>query len=474
MLKKKVIGLQEIYNKRGKINLSDVRNVREELSRLLKKPKVKLNRISELKYGDHLSFKIEDYPLPEIDIFEGKLISRKQSEDEEPIYLVFRGSDGPIVETAKYNIESKEWSFKIPKKARDGVIIMYLPAKEVRGGGYFTPGQDNDNGICLAPKQLFRSEKKMLHYQTFIDPIYIQCNKCQTDPFCPNDAIKFDENGKCYVWDAACKGMSYRVDSSEIELSDDGREVFKRLDEITCFECVSLCDKKLMWRRVALFSCCGNCDEYSRLKCIPPFPPLSLKDNCKYDAIHGGADAPEPSPFIVDVSKCIGCMECYNNINCYNSSGPGGNLKMVARTIHPWWWSDLIISSISMRISEQQRSDSKKSQKKSKGKSEEIILRVWGEGINSKNKEDIHISFDSKNRYDFNGKRFTYKGNLHMALFPNVDGLILYEGGGIKFPVRTLSYEKLFKEGKKQKSGTLTFNTDFGIFDLEYKLSDNR
>jgi len=309
--------------------------------------------------GEKLTLTPRDYTIYNVNYVTTKF--EKENPELIPVKAIFLGRDKPIYTKANYNKKEESIEITVPKNVTDGYLLLEYDIKENFGTqehlesinpdksilthefGVVELKRKYDDDLCryieLDPGELIRISS----YQQMIGTLQVKCGECPIH--CPYDAIKIDPLGQCTVDKQLCQGQYYTISYDEFD-EVDGRLVFKRSPENSCWECFNERDSAYSTkclrgrlRKVPDLSatCCGDCKIRSQVY------GMQLIDLCPVNAIYRESIGPylitedgevieptdESGGFAFDYGLCNGCMNCYYGINCYNN-GVSGNLRMVA------------------------------------------------------------------------------------------------------------------------------------------------
>lgn len=308
--------------------------MREELIGSIKLPELTYKGPKYVKRGSTISVDVKGLPFPDVDLWNGKLLKRKNMLDKYSVSAMFNSAGEPILLHASYDERKNRILVTLPDDAESDVLMLLFPVQEFYGkydairkidpedliinreiGKICSCNQKNTKGKnekCLNTHPLKDgSIKAVRYYAVYVGYLTMQCSTCAVG--CPYGAIKFDEEGACYVDIDLCRGQSYAINGTEI--LPDGREVMVNGHEVICWECFegdekfSLKCRNRKLRRVAYNGvCCGDCFDMSMIT------GLTFQELCSYGAVtrSGG--------FNVDPELCEGCFACILNIVCVNNS----------------------------------------------------------------------------------------------------------------------------------------------------------
>jgi|GEM_PF-7096317 len=349
-----------------KINLADYHYKNIEIIKKLSIPKAYFTSNNKVAAGDEIEIQLADFKPVSIDL-------TKESPAFTPInknvmtnfIILFQGKNNKIPVKAKLDNKKDRIKVKVPADAVDGVVSLFIPIKKI-----FKSEQDReterktDELLTLLQRQisddkLIKNNKsqtcscksnvsnngKIIIGNRCIDkgpgiilqqykPIMIgwltvRCSECAIN--CPNYALRFDENGDCYIDPNFCRGHRYQTDRNVLNENND----YTRFNENSCWACFESnelysrrCKQGKLRKVLHIEKCgCANCPPAS---CH--IDGMNLMELCENEAISmlPFPDMPWWYYFTVDKEKCIGCMVCYNNITCFNNIEYGGYIRMVS------------------------------------------------------------------------------------------------------------------------------------------------
>ncbi|MCK5116774.1 MAG: hypothetical protein KAR44_09255 [Candidatus Aegiribacteria sp.] len=306
--------------------------MRENLIESIKLPELSYKGPKHVKRGSTIRIDVRGLLFPDVDLWKGKLIKRRKMLEDHSISALFNIAGEPALLQAKYNSKKNEILVTLPDDAESDVLMMLFPVREYYGEYGVLQKLDPEDLIinreigntCDCGEKNGNSEKCMKinplkdellsvvrYYAVYVCRLTMQCSTCAVE--CPYGAIKFDDEGACYVDIDLCRGQSYVIDGTEV--LPDGREVFVNGGEVICWECFvgdekysRKCRNRKL-RRVAINGpCCGNCKDIN----MPT--GLNFQELCPYGAVT------HPGGFDVDPELCEGCFACILNIACTNNS----------------------------------------------------------------------------------------------------------------------------------------------------------
>lgn len=342
-MKRTTLPIKHSVEAKRKISQLQIKQLRARLHKELPRPEVKLKGPRRVQPGDPVAFKVKGYPLPVIDLFQGKLSKKKVLLRQVPLMATFKGKEASITVPATYSPKTRLVKMVVPEEAVKGKVTIHFPVREHYGRTAALKKIDPQNRAlrkiigkwqdesleCDENKDdgSRRDDRAPVERNLYVDvnttvlwPYWISCNLGRCGLECPNGAIRF-ENNRCYVDPNLCQGQSYRTTRS-----------YGRVDDVQCWECFNASDTTVSTRcprrRIRKVvhigeDCCAGCTTGARRS-----GGLSLMELCPHDAIsiaHGR--------FVVDKTKCRGCQICYDGINCYynrESDYRERELRMVA------------------------------------------------------------------------------------------------------------------------------------------------
>jgi len=213
-------------------------------SRLFEKmPRLKIQKLPSRKkgstrIGDTVRFRVEGLPLPDIDLYEGRLATADKASNGMPILAVFEGMDGPVSSICRFNRRSRTLTAKVPDRAVSGMVMLQLPVREATGPLKKRTRAElaRESAFCSPREEISIDEQRfryMPYVACFLD---VMCQHCMMDPICPYGAIQFDAEGYCFVDEGVCRGMSREIVGQEIV---NGRSLRVMGNEVSCWECFS-------------------------------------------------------------------------------------------------------------------------------------------------------------------------------------------------------------------------------------------
>jgi hypothetical protein len=362
---------------------------------------------------------LDDFSTPILDLSK-RSIEKGIVPADQILYASLQGADGPLLVPCKWIKKKNIVEIEIPKKAQSGILVLLAPVEVKHDRA------DDENKICStvlgdsAPLPVFFSggiiDARRIFIPEIVSYIRVTCGQCQdpTTSICPHGAIRFDSDGYCYVDKNGCIGQSRAYISPG------------NYSETKCWDCFpqnstdaysSLCPYGVFQKVLSMGDyCCGCCEETKQL-----IPGMCLKQLCDYHAIGGGYPSPyidaqgneyycdrcpgqapplpdEPQNYIVDKTKCKGCMVCYSNILCVTPAMKGYigyrrkiNLAAYTLELEPIYPELPNFNFL------------------------QPILCVWGEKDGKVFKEELPLKFTSKKRAVIN-RTFESTNNLHFAM----------------------------------------------------------
>jgi Fe-S-cluster-containing dehydrogenase component len=242
--------------------------------------------------------------------------------------ILFPGSEEYI--PLPVSVKGKSVSIRIPDDAVDGFVILLMRCNNdgaTRSKNRET-GIKIENGLCLQKTTKGRTLFFEKNISVILGYLALRCSSCNID--CPTGALSSNPNGICQVDPLLCIGQTYVTNQAETYITAEGREVFKKVSESQCWNCLNpnetistKCNLRRL-RKVVYNSglCCGSCNQKSRVT------GLTLMELCPNGAI--SHENGTTGHFNIDNDLCTGCMVCFNNIVCFNNNGSNVTLKMVA------------------------------------------------------------------------------------------------------------------------------------------------
>jgi len=301
---------QSVLRKEKKFNLLDFHRIRRDLLLDLPLPEIRLVKGSVLKNGHKASFSVKNYPMPLVNLWEGRLDPQTKPFGMDKITVSFEGPKGPIVQKGKYNPQTNILDVDIPKEACGRALVFFMSTSQ-----YLGPIDDYTlKKVFLDCYSVCDADYEFSGITTvgvsLVSESEIWCDRCKTDPICPHGAIKFDITGKCYVRRSVCRGIDRKEDIHCFDCFE-GEEQFST-------KCPSGSLGKLMQMRDQA-NCCGCCHEG-----FLTIPGVCLIALCSQGAVGSGHDCErcpgqvdtDTSNYTVDKELCNGCGVCFDNNSC--------------------------------------------------------------------------------------------------------------------------------------------------------------
>lgn len=329
------LSIQLQLKETDRIDPKKVHKLRQQLLHNIQTPEFKTESKNLLYNGDTVSFSMNDCSIPIINLFTGKL-EKGNHLGTGRLYVSLNSINGSVLVPCSWNEKKNEFSFKIPKGTVHSIAILLVPGIEYIGPESderirkFTQCQDCED----EKKYKMGLAGSAIVIPQMIGFFRIACGICRdtAGSICPNNNIKFDQDGYCYVDEEICKGQ-YKITVQPGQTT-----------EVPCWECFSpnnngafsdLCLFGYLQKVLRIeYWCCGCCKEINQV-----IPGVCLKELCAQNAIHGGFPTQYVSPdgtiydcarcpnqlppeeganqsYQVYQDKCIGCMVCYNNTRC--------------------------------------------------------------------------------------------------------------------------------------------------------------
>ena len=344
-MKQSTLSIKESVQTQRKISQPKIRRLRSELHEQLPRPEVRLKGPRKVQPGDQVVFKVKGYPMPIIDLYEGKLSAKKTLLRRIPIIATFKGKEGSIQTKAHYSPKTRLVRATVPEDAVKGQVTLHFPVREHYGRTAALKKVDPQNRVLrriigkwqdenLKCDKNNKEDGRRREDRAPVDRnLYLNVNTTVLWPYwfscyigvcrlgCPHNAIRFDARNRCYVDPSRCRGQSYET-----------TRTYDRVEDSRCWHCFNAgdttvstrCPRRKIRKVVDIGEdCCAGCTPRSR-----PSSDLTLMELCPYGAISvsGGR-------FVVDKAQCRGCQICYDGINCFfnRTSDPGEReLRMVA------------------------------------------------------------------------------------------------------------------------------------------------
>jgi hypothetical protein len=320
--------LKASVDAKRRISQMQVRQLRAQLHKQLPRPEVKLKGSRKVQPGDPVVFVVKGYPMPVIDLYEGKISKRKILLRKMPLMATFKGKEASITTTASYSPKTRLVKMTVPEDAVKGRVTIHFPVREYYGKTAPLKKIDpqnkalrkiigkwqDENLKCDKNKDdgSRRDDRAPVERNLYVNvnttvlwPYWLSCNLRRCRLGCPQGAIRFDTHNRCYVDPDRCLGQSYQT-----------TRTYGREDDVECWHCFNAgdttvstrCPRRRIRKVVNIGEeCCSNCTPAARQS-----GGLTLMELCCYGAISvvGGK-------FVVDKSMCQGCQICYDGINCF-------------------------------------------------------------------------------------------------------------------------------------------------------------
>lgn len=327
---KQIFSLKDPIKNKEKISHLQLKSLRARLLKKVPLPKVTLEGPKKVQPGDKIVFKVKGFPLPIIDLYEGRITKKKTLLKRVPVIVSFKGAEAPITTVATYSPKTRLLKTIIPEDAVKGKLSIYFPVRESFGKAGLLKKADPNNKIlkkeigkwqfenlkCEKSKDNKEDrspydERAPIERHSYLEviteiiwPYWRFCSLGICRLGCPHNAIRFDSRGRCYVDPARCRGQSYYRERP-----------YDREEDVECWLCFRASDSTVStrcpYRKIRKVvhigeRCCANC----------PLPARStgrdLMELCPYGAISVSG-----SRFVVDKALCRGCMICYDGITCF-------------------------------------------------------------------------------------------------------------------------------------------------------------
>lgn len=485
---REILGIKDLQNRSSSL-YTDFLWSRKRLYSTMTKPSVTLSGKSGVKAGTSIELNVKGFPLPDVDLWNGKLLSNEKQQSAAPILISFRGLHHPVIVPAVYDEKRGKLHVEVPEDADDGAVVVLFPVREFMGKLDELIEVDENRSIidrvlgnvvaCNCEEEQDDEEDSpelCMHYTlpntdqifttryvtSFAAVIHIKCSVCSVN--CPNGAICIDEEGDCYVDVEFCQGQSYRAEvSSENITTPDGRSVRKQGFEIKCWDCFegseeysSKCKKRKL-RKVAYvgYPCCMNCQPEDR-----KILGLNLEQLCPYGAVTMS------SGYKVDPNICEGCflciyyIACQNNFSCLDISQR--TLRMVAHLSKPetkyYFYPDSIRFNPSETIQLSPEMIAEMLEYK-------LILNLESE-ISS---ERLHFNFNDGRIFHFDENRIEMEDHLNITLLIMSDSgtldLVEHGDSSLVFPIKNINISPHQMDDISLLK-TLYFTTAFGVIEL--------
>ncbi len=434
-----------------------------------------------------MKVRIDSYPLPEIDYYEGHFQPPGKIRPKKPIYACWRTASGQHIRPLDHKKDSL-YTMDIPEDAVDGLLAFLFPVVEHFGPAQMTkkfpvdikkwigsiedtdfPGKKHAKRMGARLDSLVSRER---YFAYLFGQVKFPCYNCVID--CPNGAIEINDQGHCSINPYKCDGQKYSLNANA---SGRGEEeicwiCFNPGDGTVSTKCNKVTIRKVLHMNPDAprkeVPCCGGCD----VDMVCPEGALT-KVNSFYSA---------------DKSACTGCMICYNNhpygycpwncgTYCYNNcnkwdmheavsmpDGEGGNyyknihgnytMRMVSeidykgilliRTLivyRPW----PILDQLAM--------------------SHRLYLAIWGDDY-----EEIPIKLDPQGTFSFNMLEIPFSKSIHLALLDDEKRLLDFQHCGLNLPIQSIGGKRYAQPRFRTQGGKLTFKTRLADFELSYLL----
>jgi len=237
--KVEIKGLKELEKRGAKIHHDQVAGIVSKLTADMPRLKVKLVQLKKrgiFRNGDEIRFQVSGLPLPDIDLYEGRLVKSKGISNGVPLLATFEGADGPVSSKCTWNSKTGIVRTKVPSGSVTGFVMLQIPVREVTGPLKMKTRKEMVRvmSVCRPWDETQAEEKRIIYLPYVASYCDVVCGHCLTDPICPHGAIKFDINGNCHVDQNICIGLSHEIVGYE---TVDGRTLKVRGNEVKCWEC---------------------------------------------------------------------------------------------------------------------------------------------------------------------------------------------------------------------------------------------
>jgi len=302
-MKSAINGIETLYKQGRTLDRDGLGRMRNHLIDLIPMPKVEPIGETTVKMGARVSVSAKGLRFHALDFFAGKVSARNLEDTGQPLVLSFPGAQHPHLVTAAFDPKQQTLSFEVPHGALDGEIRLLVPIEETYGPlGIVKKVFGADKALldevlalrgCKAAEGMYEARsletlpsprddprgfmeflrRRTYHCYTVTHRYEIVCDQCTVE--CSHGAIEFDEAGRCSINPEICKGSYYWVDRRQLVPADpanpaDGRLVFERVDEQSCWECFrddetysSKCQQQKLRKSLHLdTNCCLVCKEH--------------------------------------------------------------------------------------------------------------------------------------------------------------------------------------------------------------------
>jgi Fe-S-cluster-containing hydrogenase component 2 len=442
-------------------------------------PEVKYKGPKYVKRGSTIALEVKGLPLPDVDLWNGVLKKHKTNSDNGLIKAMLSGDEKPAILPARYDEKKKRVLVTIPDNAENGILMLLFPVFEFLGEHKDLKKIDPEDAIirkevgntCTCEKTDGGDPEKCLfldrqrydaarYYAVYAVYVKIRCTTCAVG--CPHGAIKFDEDGLCYVDIEECRGQSYAL--CDTEILPDGREVFVNGYEIKCWECfvgderysAKCVNRKL--RRVAYNNgeCCGDCTDMNMLA------GLNLMDLCPYGAVT------RIGHYTIEPELCEGCFLCIYNIACTNNSYHDEfntrTLRMVSHIGKPLALRYLEFDRIEFQCTPEQLDEAQQI----------LPIRLCAVVESEIERDEVIFMLEQPGPVEFNNVRVKFYHDVHIVLRifdPELDQLVNFDRG-LGAAVRTVTLPPSAIRGFFfPRRRRINFQTPFGaiVFEVVFK-----
>lgn len=442
----------------------------------IKLPELSYKGPKYVKRGSTIRINVKGLPFPDVDLWNGKLLQRKSMLEDYSLSAMFNSAGKPTLLDAKLNAEKSEILVTLPEDAESDVLMLLFPVREFYGEYEALQKLDPEDLIinreigrtCNCDEKNGKTEKCLKinpfkdgglnvirYYAVYVCRLTMRCTTCAVE--CPYGAIKFDDEGACYVDIELCRGQSYAIDGTET--LPDGREVFANGHEIICWECFEgdeqysrKCRNRKL-RRVAYNGpCCGDCKDLN----MPT--GLNFQELCPYGAVtrSGGFD--------VDPELCEGCFACILNIVCtnngYNSDFNQRSIRMVSYIGDPLYTHSLHMKKVKLEINGELPV--------------EIDIQNLGLALvleSESEKKRFRFSLDNQLTHSFSNASVKFNEDVTFMLQKDHrDNSIINPDRGFGIAVRTVRLTPFMNRFNMSYSGEVIFQIPFGRLVFEYRI----
>ena len=350
---RRIEGIKALKRTGKAFDAEDLAGIFFEVTRGMKWPRIEGKIPGKVKYGDTVTIRPTQLPMPLVDLHAGKLTKSKKSDPVEPFLVSFTGHNGPAIARTTPKPGTRSHRLTVPAGAASGPVVAFFPFRIGYGIDIHEEFRKKQKMRKLPCPPGFRPDHGT--YLTRYFPVLlgywlVSCQQC-ADPaqsICPHGAIQFDAEGDCYVDQAVCRGQYCELGPPS------GWDLRERVAEHPCWDCFNgsemystKCQRNLISRVAHVDGCCGACGSFATV-----IPGYCFRELCSFGAVTGGnamegnrcgqvdtGDGSWGSGYEVDKSKFTGCMMCYMNINCISP-------KMKAH-IQPRYTGTVYLESIS-------------------------------------------------------------------------------------------------------------------------------